>query len=109
MKNGRYVYLRTLLVTLMVLAVLISGAVLLLNYVEETSQEAQIGLVRDAVRNAVLTCYAVEGAYPQDIEYLVENYGLAYDTDRFFISYDAFASNVFPDIRVIMKGADEFE
>jgi len=104
MKNRRHAYLRTLAVTLILLALLLSGAVMLLDYVESTSEEAQIALVRDAIRNAVLTCYAVEGAYPQDVEYLVENYGLAYDSDRFLIRYDAFASNIFPDIRVIVKG-----
>jgi hypothetical protein len=108
MKYRRYDYLRALTITLIVLSILVSGAVVLLGYVEETSEEAQIGMVRNAVRNAVLTCYAVEGAYPQDVEYLIDNYGLAYDQNRFFISYDAFASNVFPDIRVNLKGADEF-
>lgn len=108
MKNGRYDYLRALTITLIVLSLLFSGAVMLLGYVEQTSEEAQIDLVRNAVRNAVLTCYAVEGAYPQDVEYLVDNYGLAYDQNRFLISYDAFASNIFPDIRVNLKGANGF-
>ena len=108
MKIARYDYLRTLMITLIVLSLLVSGAVMVLGYVEQTSEDAQIGMVRNAVRNAVLTCYAVEGAYPQDVEYLIDNYGLAYDQNRFFISYDAFASNVFPDIRVNLKGADGF-
>lgn len=61
-------------------------------------------LVRDAVKNAALTCYAVEGAYPDDLEYLREHYGLAYNEDRYAIVYDAFASNLMPDIRVSERG-----
>jgi len=108
MKGRQNAYLRTLTVTLVLLALLICGAVWLLNYVEETSEEAQVTLVKNAVRNAVLTCYAVEGSYPQSIEYLIENYGLAYDSERFLITYDAFASNIFPDIRVNLKGEGDF-
>ncbi|MBQ2957046.1 MAG: hypothetical protein IJE08_11355 [Clostridia bacterium] len=109
MKNRRHSYFRALAVTVILFALLFSGAVMILNYVDDTSNEAQMNMVRDAVRNAVLTCYAVEGTYPESIEYLVEHYGLAYDDSRFLITYDAFASNIFPDIRVNMKGADIYE
>ena len=95
---------RGLTVSLAVFALFFVAAVLVLNYIGGVSEEAQTEMVQNAVRNAVLTCYAVEGAYPPDIEHLVENYGLAYDDDRYLITYDAFASNVFPDIRVNVRG-----
>lgn len=68
------------------------------------SDGAELKLVRDAVKNAALTCYAVEGAYPEDIDYLRAHYGLAYNEERYMIYYDAFASNVLPDIRVVERG-----
>jgi len=108
MNQRRRVYLRTLAVTLALFVLLFTGAAAVLEYMEDTSAEAQADMVRDAVHNAVLTCYAVEGAYPRDLAYLVENYGLAYDEERFLITYDAFASNIFPDIRVNVKGEDGF-
>lgn len=106
MKSGRFAHLRALAVTLAVFAVLFTGAIMLLNYIGECSDEAQADMVRDAIRNAVLTCYAVEGAYPERLQYLVDNYGLQFDADRFLITYDAFASNIFPDIRVNVKGGE---
>ena len=63
-------------------------------------------LVLDAVRSAALTCYAVEGAYPQSLEALKHGYGLAYNEDAYIVVYDAFASNVMPDIQVLRKGAE---
>ena len=105
MKSRRRSFVRALAISLAVFAIVFSGAILLLNYIGNASDEAQIAMVRDAVRGALTTCYAVEGAYPQSIEYLVENYGLAYDESRFFITYAAFASNVYPDIMVNLKGA----
>ena len=68
------------------------------------SDDAELKLVRDAVKNAALTCYAVEGAYPEDLDYLREHYGLGYNEARYMIYYDAFASNVLPDIRVVERG-----
>ena len=105
MKGKQRTLARTLAVSLVVFALIISAAILLLNYIGNASDEAQTEIVREAVRGALTTCYAVEGAYPQSIDYLVENYGLAYDESRFFITYDAFASNVYPDIMVSVKGA----
>ena len=66
---------------------------------------AETDIVRDAVKNAALTCYAVEGAYPDSVDYLREHYRLAYDEDRYMITYNAFASNMIPDIWVTERGA----
>lgn len=51
-------------------------------------------------------CYSVEGVYPDNVEYLVEHYGLRYDTETFILQYDAFAENILPDIRVLVRGAE---
>ena len=80
-------------------------AVMLVNRIGTAHEIAETQLVRDAVKNAALTCYAVEGAYPDSLDYLREHYQLAYDEDRYYITYDAFASNLIPDIYVTEKGA----
>lgn len=64
-------------------------------------EEAQM-LLRQA-RRAAATCYASEGRYPQTVEYLEEAYGLHYDTERYIVRYDAFASNIMPDIDVLVR------
>lgn len=104
MKRRKRGFMRTLAVTLAVFAVIFFGAVILLEHIADVSDDAQTAMVRDAVRSAVATCYAVEGMYPGDLNYLKENYGLAYNEERFFVAYDAFASNVYPDIIVNMVG-----
>ena len=102
-------FVRGLAVMLLVFALLCTGALTVLDYVDEASEAAQLDMVADAVRNAAITCYAVEGAYPGSLDYLMENYGLAYDESRFFVFYDAFASNVIPEIRVQVKGGKAHE
>ena len=85
---------------LLLMAVLIAGVWALVSRVDTTQNDAQTQFVRDAVRNAALTCYAVEGAYPEDLDYLRSNYGLAYDQDRYMVTYDAFSDNLVPQVFV---------
>ena len=86
------------IVLLMVL--LLCGAWLLITRLGNKSGAAQTEFVTEAVHNAALTCYAVEGAYPTNLEYLRTHYGLAYDQSRYLVRYDSFGSNLMPDISV---------
>lgn len=54
--------------------------------------------IEDTVEKYVIQCYASEGAYPPDLDYLAENYGLILNTDKYIYEYDIFASNIMPDI-----------
>ena len=70
-----------------------------------SQQTEETELVRKAIKDAAITCYAVEGAYPDDIDYLREYYHLAFDEERYLVTYDAFSSNHIPDIYVTERGA----
>ncbi len=59
-----------------------------------------ISLIRQSVQRAAVECYSVEGIYPPDIDYLVDNYSLTYNSDRYYIFYETFASNVMPTVEV---------
>ena len=118
MKTGKHTLARGLALTLAVFAALFCGAVAAVQQIGASSESMEEQLVLDAVRSAALTCYAVEGAYPQSLEaFLVwftvqslealkHGYGLAYNEDAYIVVYDAFASNVMPDIQVLRKGAE---
>ena len=93
-------YRREIAMVLVMLLVL-GGVWLLVTRVGKSSGNAQTQFVTEAVHNAALTCYAVEGAYPTSLEYLRKHYGLAYDQSRYLVRYDAFGSNLMPDISVI--------
>ena len=57
--------------------------------------------LENAVRRAAVACYAAEGIYPPDLEYLEEHYGIQVDRDRYTVMYDVFASNLMPDVTVL--------
>ena len=93
------------IVIILLSVILIVGCVVILGRIESVQDREETEIVRDAVREAALTCYAVEGAYPDSVDYLRENYRLAYDEERYFITYEMFASNRIPDIYVVERGA----
>lgn len=59
--------------------------------------------LKDSVVQAAVQCYAVEGAYPESVDYLEQNYGLHINHKHYIVSYSAFASNVMPDVQVLEK------
>lgn len=60
-------------------------------------------LAEEAVRQAAVSCYALEGAYPESYEYLKEHYGLRINEELYGVSYIVFASNLMPDISVVKR------
>lgn len=55
--------------------------------------------LEEAIRRSCVTCYVIEGAYPQTLDYLQENYGIQTDS-RYTVHYKVIASNLMPDITV---------
>jgi len=69
---------------------------------QDMNQESALA-IQSAVERSARQCYVVEGVYPESLEYLEEKYGLQVNTRDFYITYDAFASNLPPTVRVTPK------
>jgi len=67
------------------------------------NDEENFKILSDAIVRSAVHCYAIEGFYPPNIKYLEDNYGLIVDHDKYFISYNIFASNIMPEIMVFIK------
>jgi len=57
--------------------------------------------LEEALIRASVSCYAIEGTYPPDLEYLIEHYGIQINPERFTVKYESIASNLMPDITVL--------
>jgi len=86
-----------LLFTVVVMAMIMFG----LRQTEESSRSEGLRILEDSIRRAVVIAYAVEGRYPESIEYIEENYGIRIDWSKYYVHYSIFASNLLPDITVI--------
>lgn len=75
------------------------------NSAENVGREGRLEAVKQSVENAVTLCYSIEGAYPSSADYLIENYGLNYDKEKYIVHYDCFAVNIRPSVTVMERGA----
>ena len=69
----------------------------------EDSFEEQAEAIKETVSRRALQCYVIEGAYPESLDYLVDNYGLAVNMEDYKIVYIPYAENLPPEVRVIYK------
>lgn len=72
-----------------------------LGNLENGRQEEERRQLQEVLRKGCVACYATEGIYPPDLEYLKEHYGVQIDEKRYDIRYDLFAQNLMPDITVL--------
>ena len=70
---------------------------------QKGNDEEKYNILADAIVRSAVQCYAIEGFYPPDIEYLEKNYGLVVDHHKYVISYSVFASNIMPDVEIFIK------
>jgi len=100
--NGQYpIYCKIILLVIFLIITLASVAALDGFWAEQSS--AQPEDIRQAILDACVQCYALEGSYPPSLEYLEDHYGLILDRDRYYFYYEVFASNVMPTVEVYKK------
>ena len=51
-----------------------------------------------------MSCYAAEGSYPQNVQYLADHYGVQIDEKKFVVNYSIIGSNTMPYIEVVPRG-----
>lgn len=88
-----------LVLPILAVAVLCFFLVSLTNLDSGRREEGKLRL-EEAIRRSAVACYAVEGIYPPDLEYLQQYYGLQIDDSKYLVIYEAFAENLMPDITV---------
>lgn len=85
-------------------AVLIAAVFLCaLRRVDDARTDLGREQLEQALRRAAAACYAAEGAYPAAPDYLYEHYGIQYDEAQYTVHYEAIASNLMPDITVVVN------
>ena len=67
------------------------------------SMEEALFSAKESILRGAINCYALEGVYPPDYEYLKENYGVRVDEEKYAVFYTVFASNIMPDVTVVEK------
>lgn len=71
--------------------------------VDSKNTDEQTQNLESTIMKTAVHCYAIEGAYPSNLDYLIEEYNLSINSDKYIVHYEVFASNIAPDITVISK------
>ena len=87
-------------------SLLLTAAVILLCFmgiqsIGQTTSEEQLHSLENSIQRSVIQCYALEGTYPPNLQYLKDHYGLVYSEENFFVDYQTYGSNIMPDITII--------
>lgn len=85
------------------LAAMLIWFVISVKSADASRSERELTALKNSVENSITMCYAFEGAYPESVEYLVSNYGLIFDNDKYIIHYDVFAPNLRPTVVVLER------
>jgi len=83
--------------TVVIMVMVVNG----LQQTSEASSAEGLRILEDSLRRAVVMNYAIEGRYPESLEYIERNFGIHIDKTRYIVHYRIFASNILPEITVI--------
>lgn len=99
-KNYRYI---TSAAAIVIFCAVVVWFLVAVNSAGSATRTGQLDAVKQSVENGITLCYAIEGAYPESLDYLTENYGLNYDKKLYVVHYNCFADNVRPSVTIIEK------
>lgn len=77
-----------------------------LGQTKASSKSEGLKVLQDSIVRATVKCYAIEGRYPDTIDYIEKNYGIRIDREKYAVHYEIVASNLFPEITVIDMRSD---
>lgn len=100
-KSGFSTALKNNLISILMFAVIAAVFLWGLADAEKNSLSEGKRIAQESILRAVVTCYSIEGSYPESYEYLKQHYGLGIDETRYTVIYEIFAENIMPEITVI--------
>lgn len=103
-KKKRITYIVTAIVIIALVLIFVFGV---FGKAPEDELEESVQAIKDTVLEKSLQCYVIEGAYPDDLAYLEDHYGLIVNRDDFYVVYTPIAENIPPQVSVVYKYAEE--
>lgn len=99
-KNKKHIFSYTPIVLLLLVLILF---VLFANTMVRSNTARERDILEHALDRSITQCYALEGMYPTELDYLEEHYGLFYNKEHFYVVYQYIGENLRPDITIIER------
>lgn len=101
--KGRFNFMLLLALSLMLFWIFLFFA--MAGNLGASTRKDQALFLRNALEHAITSCYALEGMYPPDLQYMKDHYGLTYDESLFHVSYQPVAANIRPEYFILEQDA----
>ena len=101
--KGRFNFMLLLALSLMLFWIFLFFA--MAGNLGASTRKDQALFLRNALEHAITSCYALEGLYPPDLQYMKDHYGLTYDESLFHVSYQPVAANIRPEYFILEQDA----
>ena len=103
-RNGWTALLRGLLLPVAAAAVLLCFATAV-ESLDSGRVEEDMRQLEETLRRGCVACYAAEGFYPPDLDYLTKGYGIQIDETKYTVKYQVEGENLMPDITVLERAS----
>ena len=94
---------------MLLFAAILAVALYSVDDATNSSDRLQYDMTMRSISRALADCYAIEGHYPPNIEYLYENYRVRVDETKYFVIYEIFAPNISPTVKLIDRRSPVYE
>lgn len=98
-KQGRG-YIIGLIVTVLLFLVVLTYFYGRISDMSEEVKTGDVEILQEKIEDAIITCYALEGSYPESIEYIEKHYGVVIDHKKYFVDYENDMVNLKPQVTV---------
>ncbi len=68
--------------------------------VRRSADNSQLDSLRLAIIRSAVHCYAMEGKYPESLDYIRDHYGISWDESKYIVDYEITGANLMPDVIV---------
>jgi len=102
--NSKVYQLKTIQLLVLTIVSLVMVLIIMTAFTgyETRIDENETLRIKETVEKYAIQCYATEGAYPPNIEYLSDHYGLIIN-EKIIYEYEAVAENIKPIVQVFVK------
>ena len=96
-------YIAARILNILIIGAVAGAAIAALAASEPENAEKQAVQLEGIIKKAAIQCYALEGAFPDNIYYL-KRYGVIFDENKYYFRYESNGiSNYMPNIYVIPR------
>ena len=92
-----------------IVAAIIILSIISVNNINKEIRDETVKRLKLSIENRAVECFSIEGFYPDNIEYLIDNYHVTYDPNKYHVYYMTQGANFKPRVEVIERSNYEKE